>query len=907
MDGEAIDSLAVVDFGILKLNALVAKVDKLDELLAPAEDAPVLMPAHVDMLCQTSPRPTPEPDVSAYLHGPNRGCPEVKICWRADLDLSLSKKEVDQNWISTVELCPPSSSECLSVPLYIFRKWLLGEKLVDDASDVLGEHVTESDEAVAKKTSKENACQPKGKVLVWRGKKRVRRNETNGSFCVQGEEVRSIAPNDTIVIPVEYGGWHALGHLPGTPDEPIDEPRITYQAMMGNSEDAEVNRRARELALVDVAERAFLQSRARTIFRVHPKLAPDNDGAELATLLSRELAKAEPNWSLPYWRCKAKDIRDALESQVPIFIDKDGAPLIVRLTKWMDTEVKGKIVEYPRADGVVWTTERHKKLTETILPLPSFGEEDEDLNNTGKLSLRQHLADVQNETTNITDGLSLDAKLANTAQLSAHWHDLGKADPRFQAMLIDRPLSIAHMQPDLWAKSDSTVQTSRVALPFRHEMLSLALIDYQEFPSKQIDDTLLRHLIASHHGYARPFAPIRNDVGYSSIFLNKLGGPVITKEERGKWTPAHCLDSGIAERFWKLNRDYGWWGLALLESVLRLADWKASASPHRCKTTLQFAQRQFDKTITSDTPSSPLILAGIDGSNPLAFLSALGLFRIVSLFAPEGEFQIQWSKHTGAWRPVLTSRCVDLNQEYLLDLLERGLSVLPEDHPAIRLPENIDSDGLRQHLLKVAQSATIDDRNDADWLSCNYSDLVAKSDAISQLQTTRRDYHSINVLGLVKTTTRGHFQRSLFEAWDYADPIAGVSLHLEPREDRRHAYQWHMPSGDPTRSSSGGMIGANRLALEAWPLFQSLPAGDKLATIGFRRSRGSDPSFTWPIWNKPIGFESLRSLLALKSLQSKEVESQNNSDLGLAIIYRSRRITVGKTPNLTSSKPAFAG
>ncbi len=904
------DTYRVVEFGIKKLDALVAKLEKLGDFLAPAEDAPVLMPAHMDMLCQTSPRPTPEPDVAAYLHGPNRGCPEIRVCWRADLDLSNSN-DSDKNWLSAVELCPPSTAECLSVLLYVFRKWLRGEKLVDDAGDVLGEQVIEEDDEAGKKgTVGKNAVIGR-RVLVWRGKKLRENDGQKGSFCVQGGGVRKIAPNDIIIIPVEYGGWHSLGHLPGAPEEPTQQARVIYQAMLGNSHDEVVVSQAQKLAQVDVANQAFLQSRARTILRAHPKLKAgpefhESPGvAKLASGLLLEANKDEANLSISHWQIEASKIRRDLEDVTPLDDDNSSAPTLVRLTQWFGKEVKGKIVRYP--NGIVWITDRHENLTQSILPLPSFGEEDEDLNETGKLSLRQHLADVHHETQCITVGLSMDPKFAATTELAAKFHDVGKADPRFQAMLIGNSMSVVYMQPDLWAKSDPTVQRSRVELPFRHEMLSLALIDYLDYSPNGVDDDLLRHLIASHHGYARPLAPVRVDEENTPINLKPLGGPVITSEQRETWTPGHRLDSGVSQRFWQLNRQYGWWGLALLESLLRLADWKASASSKRSHGAIQFTQRNtVASTRNEQVRGSTLTLEGIDGSNPLGFLCALGVFRTASLNASEAELKIHWTQCKGAWRPVLTSHCVELTEDYLLDLLVRSLSVLPEEHPAIRHSAWIESCGLRNCLLDAAQSATPSDRQEADWLSCNNSDLASKTDAISQLQITRRDYHSINVVGLVNSMNREHLQRSIFKVWDYADPIAGVSLHLEPREDRRHAYQWHMPSGDPTRSSTGGMMGANRLALEAWPLFQSLPAGEKLVTVGFRGSRANDTSFTWAIWNVSIDLDSVATVLSLKEMQVKKLEPTNFSAIGIAMSFRCNRILVGKTPNLTSPQPLVA-
>jgi CRISPR-associated endonuclease/helicase Cas3 len=178
-------------------------------------------------------------------------------------------------------------------------------------------------------------------------------------------------------------------------------------------------------------------------------------------------------------------------------------------------------------------------------------------------------------------------------------------------------------------------------------------------------------------------------------------------------------------------------------------------------------------------------------------------------------------------------------------------------------------------------------------------------DATSQLQTPRRDYFYGNLSSIIALCGSADLERSLFRPWDYADPLANRSLHIDPAEDRRYAYQWHQPTSDPTRSKQGGMVGANRLAVEAIPFFQSIAAGDKLITRGFSGTRVNQVVWTWPMWARPLGPREVGSLLSLSDLQAKEPDASALMARGIAGAFRCRRILVEQTPNFTPATAVF--
>ena len=140
------------------------------------------------------------------------------------------------------------------------------------------------------------------------------------------------------------------------------------------------------------------------------------------------------------------------------------------------------------------------------------------------------------------------------------WHDLGKLDPRFQTMLHDGDRLAALAAPEPLAKSgrDGRDPIARHAwrlsgLPrrFRHEAVSALLFDalVARSPDRLAseDRQLVRHLIVSHHGNARPLLPPMRDADPTQITAEVEGAPLQLR------TPVQQVDWGQPARFEQLG------------------------------------------------------------------------------------------------------------------------------------------------------------------------------------------------------------------------------------------------------------------------------------------------------------------------------------------------------------------
>ncbi len=521
------DEAETVDFGIAKLASILPTGDELAELSPPIRHAPVMLPAHIDVLAQTAPEPWPSPEVALFLHGPSSGAGDVQVCWRADLT-----GEDENLWKEAVTLCPPASPECLPVPIGQMRRWL-ENKDVAAGADVEGADDKPESET---RSDKDGKAKKSDRVVIrWRGRGDV--------DCINAPG--DLRPGDVIVIPAHLRGWEQLATL-----------------------DSDF--------VVDWGDRAYAQARDKVLLRLNPDVLtqwPQSPAlASIQKLIDPDLARFEDD---------PQALVDELRRTLNAWADEPNTqswlkPLIISLAK--DRKLGKSILPHP-CGGLVLRGRR--RLLQSLYTDSFSDENDVASSGTVRSLFFEHLSGVSDYARRFALACGLSPEIVEIIAQAGLGHDLGKADPRFQAWLADgdpwaRGPLLAKSGNMNRGRMTSEIARRRAGYPEggRHELLSVRLIESAPrlLPPDGIQRDLLLHLVESHHGFCRPFAPVIFDEIPVDVPLEFQGQKLTSSSATG----LERLGAGPAKRYWHLTRHYGWWGLAWLESILRLADHRRS-------------------------------------------------------------------------------------------------------------------------------------------------------------------------------------------------------------------------------------------------------------------------------------------------------------------------------------------
>lgn len=533
---------AHLDLGLRPASALTDAASPDTRLAEPF--VPTLLAAHVERWSRTSPAPWPDQDVGPFLHGVQYEAPTVSVAWRAmppGLQSTVASRDhgdvdpVAAVWRAWLDVVRPTTWEFVDIPIWELRGLLSGAPTLDPTSDL---------EVTGQVGETASDFHQGGDVLgvVYGGP------DEQPRLVLGPDDVRV---GDRVILDAGVGGHDAWGWT-GERKDPDDPP-------------------VPDIADLNPARRRATLRLSPTVLRslVHP------DRVEQLERMVGQLQDAEDQ----------EPVQAALVEALPEVLDiPERAAERLRRVEQSDLMATG-LTEHVRGEP----------FPIIILAVPELeGHEDIDVDQISDddalsssttvrpQTLDAHGAEVGLLAQQLAQNLRLADRLCRAVATAGRWHDLGKVDRRFQVMLFDGDELAAGAAEQPRAKSgrSPTDPIARRAfwwsgLPtgFRHEAVSARLVDELLAASPELtedlDADLVRHLVVSHHGHGRPLLPPLRDPDAPPVCVTVNGVEV-------KVDGVHQGDWGQPARFEALNARYGWWGLPLLETMVRMADMRCS-------------------------------------------------------------------------------------------------------------------------------------------------------------------------------------------------------------------------------------------------------------------------------------------------------------------------------------------
>ena len=421
-----------------------------------------------------------------------------------------------QDWIDRVTACPPSTLEAISVPFVEARLWLANEAVGDVPDVEAGDLAEENSRAGIKRLA-----------LCWRGTDDAR------TRLVTAKDLR---PGDMLVVRSSEGGCDRWGWAPEVTGPVPDLGREANRENRGR-DILRLSRASPELGLDALGERALVE-----------RLAEMTD-AEIADLFSKYLIKAD----------ESTDFRPVGRIRVVRGKNEDPLALAQSLLR-------------PRRAGVV-----------AGLGGDAVTEDDESSRAARPVLLNTHCQGVSARARRFAEQIGLAPALVEDIALAGFLHDGGKAHPAFKRVLYGGnelaaiggpPLAKSTKLPGSRQEWSEACQRAGFQQGGRHEVASLTFAETHTKFAAAHDAELVLWLIGTHHGHGRPFFPAVDWPGQTAEIIEADLGDVIVRATSSRSMAA--LTAQWIEMFVRLEAKYGAWGLARLESILRLADHRQS-------------------------------------------------------------------------------------------------------------------------------------------------------------------------------------------------------------------------------------------------------------------------------------------------------------------------------------------
>lgn len=264
-------------------------------------------------------------------------------------------------------------------------------------------------------------------------------------------------------------------------------------------------------------------------------------------------------------------------------------------------------------------------------------------------------------------------------------------------------------------------------------------------------------------------------------------------------------------------------------------------------------------------------LAGLNGSNPLEFMAALGLLGLITrragsatlAFADDGSFapQVSFSGSPADLAALVHDDAVASAgpQPWRLEyekIEKNGLKVVSD----LKAPPEV---FLR--FLSAARDGWIAGHGDGAQYAAAYGTSTAV-DGKGNTKPTAFHFTAANqqFLKAVELSRAAVDQQWVEEALFVGKADRpGSNLRWDPSAERSRALMAANPNDDGTSVNAP----LEWLAFRALPLFSVFPRGQRAITLSVH-GHGDDMAFRWPLWSVAITYRAVRSLLIAASAES---------------------------------------
>lgn len=276
-----------------------------------------------------------------------------------------------------------------------------------------------------------------------------------------------------------------------------------------------------------------------------------------------------------------------------------------------------------------------------------------------------------------------------------------------------------------------------------------------------------------------------------------------------------------------------------------------------------------------------MVLTGLDGSNPLGFLAAIGTLEVATIRGVSAR--MAW-RDQGVWRPVLYGMSGGMEElvtwidEDRADCRAEAALTLTYDGKQDLKPTPGD---FGTYLESIAAMATPAQRRGADWAAAFGSDVIVDNNGNTKptaLHFTAGQQQFLKMVNeLMANTTHDDIREALFGPWTYSRPLPVMGW------DSTTARDYALRAADPSGDKKLGVPGADWLGIRGLPSFPVAARGTRLATTGCSGGWKSG-TFRWPVWTVPLDLAMVRTALRLPHADLCAAE---RAALGLGLVFSS--------------------